>query len=43
MRQGVLTAPGLIDPIVSYTDADTILETVHNYPGSSIKFVVRFP
>lgn len=42
MRQGVLTAPGLIDPLVSFADADTILETVHNHPGSSIKFGVQF-
>lgn len=42
MRQGMLKAPGLIDPLVSFDDADTILETVHNHPGSSIKFGVRF-
>ncbi len=42
MRQGVLSAPGLIDPIVSFENSDSILETVHQHPGSCIKFGVRF-
>ncbi|MBC8141098.1 MAG: zinc-binding alcohol dehydrogenase [Armatimonadetes bacterium] len=42
MRQKVLTAPGVIDPVVNFADADTILETVHNHPDGSIKFGVRF-
>lgn len=42
MRQGTLTAPGLIDPVVRFADADTVLETAHNHPGSCIKFGVRF-
>ena len=42
MRQGTLSAPGLIDPVVAFNDADDILQTVHDHPDGSIKFGVRF-
>ena len=42
MRQGVLTAPGLIQPLVSLEEGPAVWDMVVNEPQKVIKFGVRF-
>jgi hypothetical protein len=42
MRQGRLTAPGLIEPIVTLEGGPEAWRLVENEPDKVIKFAVRF-
>ena len=42
MRQGRLTAPGLIDPVVTLDEGPEIFRTIEQDPGKVTKFAVRF-
>jgi threonine dehydrogenase-like Zn-dependent dehydrogenase len=42
MRQGKLTAPGLIDPVVTIDEGPAVFRLIENDPGKVIKFAVRF-
>ncbi len=41
-RQGKLTAPGLIQPIVALEDGPKIFHLIKNEPDKVIKYAVRF-
>lgn len=42
MRQGTLTAPGLIQPIVSIDEGDEVFRMIRDEPDRVIKYAVRF-
>ncbi|MFB3882387.1 MAG: zinc-binding dehydrogenase [Armatimonadota bacterium] len=42
MRQGKLTAPGLIDPIVTIDEGPEVFRLIEQDPGKVIKFAVKF-
>ena len=42
MRQGVLTAPGLIQPLVSLDEGPAVWDLVVNNPAEVVKFGIRF-
>ena len=42
MRQGKLTAPGLIDPVVSLEDGPEVWRLIEHEPERVVKFAVRF-
>ncbi|MGC9467725.1 MAG: zinc-dependent alcohol dehydrogenase [Anaerolineae bacterium] len=42
MRQGKLTAPGLIQPVVTLEEAVTVFDLVRDEPEKVIKYAVRF-
>ena len=42
MRQGALTAPGLIQPLVSLDDGPAVWDLVVNEPAEVVKFGIRF-
>ena len=42
MRQGKLTAPGIIRPIVALDEAPQVWEWIARAPEKVIKFAVRF-
>ena len=42
MRQGRLTAPGLIDPVVTIEQGPEVFRLIQEEPGKVIKFAVRF-
>ena len=42
MRQGALTAPGLIQPLVSLDEAPAVWDLVVNEPAKVVKFGIRF-
>jgi len=42
MRQGKLSAPGLIDPIVTIDQGPEVFRLIEEDPGKVIKFAVRF-
>jgi threonine dehydrogenase-like Zn-dependent dehydrogenase len=42
MRQGRLTAPGLIHPVVSLAEGPEVFRLIENEPDRVIKFAVRF-
>ena len=42
MRQGVLTAPGLIQPLVSLDEGPAVWDLVVNKPAEVVKFGIRF-
>ena len=42
MRKGKLTAPGLIDPVVSIDQGPEVFRQIRDEPGSVIKYAIRF-
>jgi len=42
MRQGKLTAPGLIDPVVTIDQGPEVFRLIEQEPGKVIKFAVQF-
>jgi threonine dehydrogenase-like Zn-dependent dehydrogenase len=42
MRKGRLTAPGLIDPVVSLDEGPAVFELIRNEPDKVIKYAVTF-
>lgn len=42
MKQGQLTAPGLIDPLVSLEDVPEVFQLIEHHPEKVIKYAVRF-
>ena len=42
MRQGKLTAPGLIQPIVELDEGPEVFRLIEKDPGEVIKLAVRF-
>ncbi|MGC9348312.1 MAG: zinc-dependent alcohol dehydrogenase [Anaerolineae bacterium] len=42
MRQGKLTAPGLITPVVSLDEATGVFDIIRDHPEKVIKYAVRF-
>jgi threonine dehydrogenase-like Zn-dependent dehydrogenase len=42
MQQGKLTAPGLIQPVVSLDEGPEIFRLIRDEPNEVIKYAVRF-
>ena len=42
MKQGQLTAPGLINPLVSLEEVPEVFRLIEHHPEEVIKFGVRF-
>jgi threonine dehydrogenase-like Zn-dependent dehydrogenase len=42
MRKGKLTAPGLIDPVVSLDQGPEVFRQIREMPGDVIKYAIRF-